>query len=81
MNRATRAKQPYHHNSKAELFLQRQDELAKQWGHLIDHVELFKETYAQGGHFVSVTAVDAHVSFYDTFVLFHTTFNLYVLIN
>ncbi|KAA0055907.1 (R)-mandelonitrile lyase 1-like [Cucumis melo var. makuwa] len=58
--RATRAKQPYHHNSKAELFLQRQDELAKQWGHLIDHVELFKETYAQGGHFVSVTAVDAH---------------------
>ncbi|TYK28105.1 CACTA en-spm transposon protein [Cucumis melo var. makuwa] len=57
---ATRAKQPYHHNSNAELFLQRQDELAKQWGHLIDHVELFKETHAQGGQFVSVTVVDAH---------------------
>ena len=62
INRAARAKQPYNHNSDAKSFLQWQHELTKQRGHLIDRVELFRETHARGGQFVSQAAADADVS-------------------
>ncbi|KAA0059826.1 CACTA en-spm transposon protein [Cucumis melo var. makuwa] len=56
----TRQFQSYNYNNGAKSFLQRQDELAKQQSHLIDRVELLKETHTWGGQFISQADVDAH---------------------
>ncbi|KAA0057523.1 (R)-mandelonitrile lyase 1-like [Cucumis melo var. makuwa] len=48
MNRAAREKQPYNYSSGTKSFLKQQHELAEQRDHLINHVELFKETHARG---------------------------------
>jgi len=77
MNRVAGVKQSDNHSSGSKSFLQQQHELAEQRGHSVDRVELFKETHAQGGQFVSQVVVNAHVSLCNTFVLF-CTFNLQV---
>ena len=62
MNEAVRTNQPYNHSSGTKSFLQRQHELIEQRDHPIDCVELFWETHAQCGQFISQAAADAHVS-------------------
>ncbi|KAA0054328.1 CACTA en-spm transposon protein [Cucumis melo var. makuwa] len=61
INKATRVKQPYNHNSESKSFLQQQHELTEQRGHSVDHVELFRETHiSRSGQFVLQAATDAH---------------------
>ena len=61
-NKAARQKQPYNHSSGSKSFLQRQHDLAKEQGLSVDSLELFRETHARSGEFISQAVADAHVS-------------------
>ena len=61
-NKAARQKQPYRHSSGSKSFLQRQHDLVEERGIPVDRLELFRETHARSGEFISPVAANVHVS-------------------
>lgn len=63
-NKAARAKQPNNHRCRSKSsFLELQHELIEQRDQPVDHVELFRETYAnKSGQFILQAAANVHVS-------------------
>ena len=80
MNRAAGAKQSYNYSRGSKSFQQQLHELSKH-GHLVDHVELFKEAHAQASQNVFLAVVGAHVSLCDSCLILYVHFNLHVLLN
>ena len=55
-DKAARQKQPYSHSSGSKSFLQRQHDIAEERGLPVDQLELFRETHARSGEFISQAA-------------------------